>query len=88
MPRPRLFLVTIMLLLIVGASSGCHTFNAAVAGLEQDVDLLVAQADQWSDEFLPAVGVSPMRYQPTHVDFPDDPRPSVGQRIRFGNPGR
>ncbi|MEM1099161.1 MAG: hypothetical protein AAGH92_10270 [Planctomycetota bacterium] len=79
----RLFLVLSFSLL-----TGCNTFNGAIDGFERDVDRLAANVDRWSDGFLPAEGVGPQRYEPTHVDFPDDPRPTVGQRVRFGNPGR
>ncbi len=81
-------LIWITAWLATAALTGCNTLNGAVEGFERDVDRLAANVDRWSDDFLPAAGVGPQRYQPTHIDLPDRPNPNVGQRIRFGNPGR
>lgn len=79
----------LLLLAMLPLVSGCNTFNGAIDGFERDVDRLAANVDRWSDDFLPAGGPGPQRYEPTHVDLPDRPTgANVGRRVRFGNPGR
>lgn len=75
-------------MLALGFLTGCNTFNGAVDGFERDVDRLVANVDHWSDGFLPADGPGPQRYEPTHFDIPDNPRPPANRPVRVRYPGR